>query len=171
MINGYDVLKEKYPDFEENQRQPNGIDLQLGNVYRLGGEGYMFGLLKEEKRIPAHIEEDKVEIETNNGVVKGWILSPNTPYILEVKNRIEIDDDCAQTYYPRSTLLRCGCTLHTAVGDAGYKGKLAFLFVNHGKSPFIMEDGVRFAQLVDHQVNNANKSYDGDYQNDKHKEE
>lgn len=171
MINGYDILKKKYDEFDEDQRQPNGIDLRLGKVYRFGGEGYLYGLLNDSKNVPPHIEEDVTDIETHNGIVKGWILQPCTPYILEVDSKIKISDDCAQMYYPRSTLLRCACTLHTAVGDAGYNGKLAFLFINHSKNPFVMEEGVRFAQLVDHQVDSVGKSYNGDYQNDKHKGE
>lgn len=170
MINGYEVLENKYPDFEEEQRTPNGIDLTLGCVYEVKNNGYLYGLLKNQKNIPPHILLEPVDIATHGGDIKGWILKPNVAYILEVEDKITIDPDCMQTYYPRSTLLRAGCTLNTAVGDAGYNGKLAFLFINHTLNDFVLEEGVRFAQLVDHQIQGSSKQYDGDYQNDKHKE-
>lgn len=170
MINGYSILKEKYNEFDEEQRQPNGIDLRLGAVYEIVDNGYVYGLLKDNKNVPPHIPVPIEEIPTHEGYIKGWGLQPETLYILEVENDIKISDNCAQTYYPRSTLLRSGCTLHTAVGDAGYNGKLAFLFINHLKGPFVLEKGVRFAQLLDYQVEGVNQGYDGDYQNDKHKE-
>lgn len=167
MINGYEVLLEKYPDFKENQRTPNGIDLKLGAVYKMDGVG---GLGIAAKEIPEYTEIEPQNVFINDQYALGWILKSRVPYILEVEDTIKISPDAIQTYYPRSTLLRCGCTLHTAVGDAGYNGKLSFLFVNYNSSYFILEKGVRFAQLVDHQLIGATKEYDGDYQNDKHKE-
>ena len=171
MINGYEVLKDKYLDFDDEQRQPNGIDLRLGNVYSFKNNHRVYGITNSGKNIPPHVKIDPEDIPVHGGFIQGWALQPHKPYILEVENQIKIDDDCAQMYYPRSTLLRCACTLHTAVGDAGYTGKLAFLFINHSDNLFIMEKGVRFAQLVDHQVLNAGIQYDGDYQDDKHKED
>ena len=170
MINGSEVLNEKYPEFDDDSRTPNGLDLRLGKVYTLGNENQIYGLLEEKKIIPKHIEKDLENISIYDENTIGWMLLPNVPYILEVENEIKISSDSMQTYYPRSSLLRAGCTLHTAVGDAGYNGKLAFLFINHGPGPFFFEKGVRFAQLVDAQLFGNKEEYNGDYQNDKHKE-
>lgn len=168
MINGCEVLMDKYPDFDESQRTPNGIDLKLGAVYIIDRDS-VCGLAIEGKQLPLYEEIEPQPIFVNDMYGLGWILKKSTPYILEVENEIKISPDAMQTYYPRSTLLRCGCTLHTAVGDAGYNGKLSFLFINHACPQFIIEKGARFAQLVDHQLVGATKEYDGDYQNDKHK--
>ena len=35
MINGEEILKARYPDLNEDQYQPAGIDLTLGNLYGL----------------------------------------------------------------------------------------------------------------------------------------
>lgn len=170
MINGYEVLEIKYPDFDQDSRTPNGIDLRLGTVYELKEDECLYGLMNDGKNVPSHQPKPIQQIGVHGGDIEGWVLLPNTPYILEVQNDIQISEDSMQTYYPRSTLLRSGCTLHTAVGDAGYHGKLAFLFINHSNTPFVLEKGVRFAQLVDHQLEGASILYDGDYQDNKHKE-
>ena len=65
---------------------------------------------------------------------------------------------------PRSSLLRAGVNVYTALGDLGYNGYLRFLVINHRKSPFFIQQGERFAQLVDFEVRGGSESYNGDYQ-------
>lgn len=175
MINGFDILKEKYPDFDEDCRTPNGLDLRLGNVYELSDEFLSYGIMENRKDIPVHIKilpessnyryQDKDGEWHNN--VEGWFLQPNRVYILEVDRQIKISDNCAQIYRPRSTLLRSGVALYTATGDAGYNGHLAFMCINHSARPFFMEVGVRFAQMIDFEVKGASTSYDGDFQEER----
>ena len=167
MINGYDILKERYPDFDEDSRTPNGIDLRLGKVYELSEEFISYGIYEDKKMIPEHIEVMAEPLWMNDKY--GWTLNPGRAYILEVDREIKINENSMQLYRPRSTLLRAGISLHTACGDAGYNGKLAFLCINNSNRPFRMEEGVRFAQMIDFEVKGASTQYDGDYQNDKHK--
>ena len=166
MINGYEILKKRYPDVDEESRTPNGIDLRLGRVFELSDDDQVYGIYEDKKMIPDHCEIFPEKIGRGK---EGWILIPQRPYILEVADPIKIDENSAQLYRPRSTLLRSGVNLCTAVGDAGYNGKLAFLCINHSSRPFKMEKGVRFAQLIDFEVVGATIKYDGDFQNDKHK--
>lgn len=166
MINGYDILKKMYPDFDEESRTPNGLDLRLGKVYEISNEAPSYGIYDDEKFIPEHIELPVEDLPRLGK--KGWKLLPFRPYILEINRQVEIFDDSMQLYNPRSTLLRCGTAIMTAVGDAGYNGKLAFLFVNFSTRPFILEKGVRFSQLVDFDVKGSSISYDGDFQEEKY---
>ena len=92
------------------------------------------------------------------------MLLQNKPYICQVKNQIKIGESNAQFYLPRSTLLRAGVNVYTALGDLGYNGHLSFLVINHGPRPFFIQEGERFAQLVDFEVRGGSESYDGDYQ-------
>ena len=174
MINGYDILKEKYPDFDEDSRTPNGLDLRLGKVFKLAEDLDTYGIYDDQKNIPRHIEIKEKPLWTGikdlEGKV-GWILEPGCSYILEVDREIKISENSMQLYRPRSSLLRSAISLHTAVGDAGYNGKLAFLCVNNSNKPFRMEKGVRFAQMIDFEIQGSSIQYDGDYQNDKHKME
>lgn len=184
MINGNKILKKKYPDFDDESRTPNGLDLRLGKVYELddaienspdwfGG----YGLYTEEtekeyndmnqKELPKQVELRPKFMDCYH--IEGWSLIPNKVYILEVDKQVRIDKDSAQLYRPRSTLLRAGVALYTATGDAGYNGHLSFMCINHGHLPFFLEKGVRFAQLIDFQVKGASISYDGDYQEESSK--
>ena len=172
MINGDLILKNKYPDFDDESRTPNGLDLRLGNVYELSEEYLSYGLMENRKDIPEHIkvvpEKTGYRYQDKNGEwhdnIEGWFLYPGRPYILEVDRPIEISKDCAQLYRARSTLLRSGVALYTATGDSGYNGHLAFLCVNHSTRPFFMEVGVRFAQLIDFEVKENSLVDDGDFQ-------
>lgn len=174
MINGDQILRERYKDIKDGDFTPNGIDLRLGQVYAInvGSKDnrygkYIYGLYEDKKDLPYFLP---LSIEKGDNDVKGWFLHPDKPYILEVQDSIKISDQSAQLYLPRSSLLRAGVTLHTAVGDRGYNGKLSFLAINHLNRPFFLEKGVRFAQLVDFELKASTQKYDGDYQNDKHKE-
>lgn len=181
MINGNEILNKKYPDFDDESRTPNGLDLRLGKVYELkdviepspnwfGG----YGLFTEEtansyaeinqKELPEQIELRPKFLDCFH--IEGWNLIPNKVYILEVENKIKINEDSAQLYRPRSTLLRAGVALHTAIGDSGYSGHLSFMCINHSHLPFFLEKGVRFAQLMDFEVKDNSFLYDGDYQED-----
>lgn len=176
MINGNKILNKKYPNFDESCRTPNGIDLRLGKVYELNdaiesspnwfaGYGLFNNKIEqyvEEKELPERVEIRPKFLDCCH--IEGWSLLPNKVYILEVDEPIKISDDSAQLYKPRSSLLRAGVVLHTAVGDAGYNGHLQFLCINHSHLPFFLEKGVRFAQLVDFEVKGVDIGYDGDYQ-------
>ena len=174
MINGIDYLKKMYPNMDKKDYQPSGLDLRLGQVYEVEyEEDYLYGLYGGEKHIPKHIKikEELVKFfdEESEKTYLGWSLLPNKVYICEVQDRIQIGDNNAQFYLPRSTLLRAGINVYTALGDLGYDGHLSFLVVNHGDKPFFIEKGERFAQLIDFEVRGGSESYDGDYQEDKNK--
>ncbi|MBI3743598.1 MAG: deoxyuridine 5'-triphosphate nucleotidohydrolase, partial [Chloroflexi bacterium] len=48
----------------------------------------------------------------------------------------------------RSSLLRCGAALHTAVWDAGYSGRSESLMVVYNPAGFTLEHNARIMQLV-----------------------
>ena len=161
MINGIDYLKKMYPNRDEKDYQPSGLDLRLGNVFFLDADrDTKYGIYSGKKVLPQHSEARLVEQDG----VKGWKLLTGQPYIGQVQEQIKIGDNNAQLYLPRSTLLRAGVNVYTALGDLGYNGHLSFLVINHGPRPFFIEKGERFAQLIDLQVRGGSESYQGDYQ-------
>jgi len=66
---------------------------------------------------------------------------------------------------PRSSLLRMGVSLHTAVWDAGYGGRSQALLVVHNVAGFRLQRDARIAQLVFFPLSAPDdRGYDGGYQ-------
>lgn len=164
MINGEGNLRRQYPGLDEKQYQPAGIDLTLDKVSILKhNNGITYGLLQDVKVLP---EQEELEINTVKvgGMLKNvYTLTPHIPYIATTKEKIKINENSGQFYLPRSSLLRAGVDVRTAFGDPGFNGHLSFLLINWTTSPFVIEKGTRFAQLVDMNVVASLNEYDGDY--------
>lgn len=163
MINGIDYLRKKYPGRDKKDYQPSGLDLRVGKVYKINQAGNVSGIVNGEKYIPPY-REIELKDYPEYGFSDVWRIDWDDPYIFEVENQIQIGNHNAQFYLPRSTLLRCGVNVYTALGDLGYNGHLSFLVINHRENPFFISKGERFAQLVDFEVRGGSESYDGDYQ-------
>ena len=139
-------------DLDDEQRQPNGVDLTLGDVLeqvepgRVGVDGKTVG--------------DRESVDTTDD---GFDLDRGG-YILQYAETISIPDDHVGFLYPRSTLMRNSCMLNTAVWDAGYEGKgEGLLQVHH---PIRLERGARVAQLVLAEASHDDV-YDGTYQGER----
>ena len=65
---------------------------------------------------------------------------------------------------PRSTLLRCGALLHTAVWDAGYQGRSEALLVVANPHGLRLERGARICQMIFLTLDAAGAAYRGAYQ-------
>ncbi|WP_457615331.1 dCTP deaminase [Methanopyrus sp.] len=152
MILGEYVLRDLFPNLEEDQYQPAGIDLKLDRVFRLEGQGAL--LEGDDKRLPEYRE-----VEAEGDVFE---LEPNVPYILELAPELEIPEDTAVLFLPRSTLLRSGVSVHTALGDPGFRGKIRVLTVNHHTVPYRIARGERVVQAVFLRAEGAGR-YEGDY--------
>ena len=162
MINGIDYLKKMYPNRDEKDYQPSGLDLRAGRVFEID-YSVPAGLFNGQKKVPRHIELVPQKVFEYDAE-ECWVLEPHIPYIVEVDKQIQIGEKNAQFYLPRSTLLRSGVTVSTALGDLGYNGHLSFLVINHRHNVFILQKGERFAQLVDFEVKGGSELYNGDYQ-------
>ena len=136
------------------QVQPNGVDLTLENVARpidagrIGRDGKTVG---ERQDVPP--SEVTEEGET-------YYLPPGG-YIVRYGERVQVPDGHVGFVYPRSSLLRNGCMLHTAVWDAGYEGQGAGLLVVH--HDIEIERGARIGQFVLAEADHDD-TYDGTYQ-------
>jgi dUTP pyrophosphatase len=86
-------------------------------------------------------------------------IAPNTPLVLEPRARdlvptglvIELAAGFEGQVRPRSGLaLKHGVTVLNAPGtiDSDYRGEVKVLLVNFGSEPFVIERGMRIAQLV-----------------------
>ena len=141
---------------EDDQVQPNGVDLTLGAVYeqiepgRLGRSGKTVG-------------ERRAVDPGSDGGIPTYRLDPGG-YVAEYAERVQIPEGHVGFVLPRSSLMRNSAMLHTAVWDAGYGGRGEGLLEIHHE--LAIERGSRFAQFVlaaaDHEG-----TYEGDYQGER----
>ena len=165
MITGEKYLRQLYPNLDENQYQPAGIDLTLNELYSFKhNDGTIYGLLKDAKVLPEQIKCQTSNIQVGGMLKTVFRLKPHTAYVGVTTEQIKISKNAGQFYLPRSSLLRAGIDVRTAFGDPGFFGHLSFMIINHTDDMFVIEKGARFAQLVDISANNVESEYDGDYQ-------
>ena len=165
MIVGEKKLRELYPNLDEDQYQPAGIDLKLGKIMKFNTKGEnVYGLVNGQKYLPKQEELSDSAIKMGAGKLEvGYMLEPHIPYIAVVDKKMKIPKNYLQRYYPRSSLLRAGVDVRTAIGDPGFNGYLSFLIINHLDVPFFIQKGERFAQMVLEEVDGVMEGYDGDY--------
>jgi deoxycytidine triphosphate deaminase len=133
------------------QVQPNGVDLTADAILapkergRIGRDG---------KRIA---DRRPVDPDDEAGA---YVLSPGG-YVLRYGETVSVPEGHVGFVYPRSSLMRNACMLHTAVWDAGYEGRgEGLLAVHRGVE---IEPGARVAQFVLARANHDGV-YDGSYQ-------
>jgi len=142
-----DILKmlEANPPLVENlcsvqqQVQPNGVDLTVKEVALFSSPG---------------------SLESGN---KTRVLSTTSPLVFDGLGRIDLMPGSYLVTYnevlnlpksitalamPRSSLLRCGVSIHSAVWDAGYSGRSQSLMVIYNAQGFRLYRNARIVQIV-----------------------
>lgn len=122
-----------------------GIDVRVGEVYMIGGEGFL-GIKDRETPKIRKIEGPKV------------VLNPGDYFLVKTMEKVRVPGEkilidgkkffLMLDVYPRSTLQRSGIYLMTTKTDPGYHGELTFAMANLGTAPFKLEIGARIANLV-----------------------
>lgn len=83
--------------------------------------------------------------------VEEQVLLPGEYGLIKTGIQIELPEGTEAQVRPRSGLaLKHGITCLNSPGtiDAGYRGEVGVILINHGKEPFRIEKGMRIAQLV-----------------------
>ncbi len=140
----------------EEQLQPNGFDLSLGEVLAFRGAGAI-GRLNLDRSLP--------DIERLPFDDDGWLWLPAGPYQVVFNEIVHLPNDIMALGRPRSSLCRAGATLVTAVWDAGYRGRSTALLLVENPAGLRVEQNARLLQLVFFTLNAATShGYDGAYQ-------
>lgn len=149
-------ILELVPEATDDQRQPTGIDLTVLDVERYA-KAQRAILRLEQREIPNTRPERTVDIGKDV-----WHLDGGS-YLLTYREKICLPNDVAALVFPRSSLMRMGCQLHTAVWDPGYEGRGKGLLVvpPHG---LILERGTRIGQVVFFRLAEITDTYEGVYQ-------
>lgn len=153
------LIKQEPPLIEdcvklEEQAQPNGIDLTLREIALLQSSG-------------------KIGVENSQRIISdlaplvfdglGFIdLMPGS-YIITYNEIVHLPKNIVALAMPRSSLLRCGVTVNTAVWDAGYSGRSQSLMVVYNSQGFRLQRNARIVQLVFFKLTRATEGYHGAY--------
>ena len=138
----------------ERQIQPNGIDLTLESIWRLLDAGQIG--IGDDERIVAGREELSCDDRGYYNLVGG-------AFIARLSEVVHLPRDLMALGRSRSSLLRSGVALHTAVWDAGYSGRSELLLVVHNPAGFRIRRGARFLQLVFFRLEEPTVPYAGAY--------
>ena len=123
----------------KKQVQPNGVDITVRDIALLSSPGKLGA--QNEARI----------ISTAAPLVfdpaSGIDLLPGC-YQITYNEIINLPKDIMALAFPRSSLLRCGVSIHTAVWDAGYSGRSQSLLVVYNPLGFRLFKDAAVIQLV-----------------------
>jgi len=120
---------------EEGRLDTTGLKLTVGEIYGFRSRGSLTG----EARILPGWEPVRYD--------DGYLLGPGA-YIVRYREEVSVPPRAAAFVFPRSSLLRMGATIYTAVWDPGYRGRgigLLHVFNPHGIEISL---GAHIAQLV-----------------------
>ncbi|MCQ1534481.1 deoxyuridine 5'-triphosphate nucleotidohydrolase [Methanosarcina sp. KYL-1] len=142
----------------ETQIQPNGLELTLKEVKTIEGVGAV-DFDNSGRKIP---ESQLLEFDE-----EGWIHLPAGIYKVLFNEIVNIPRNLAAIAKPRSTLIRCGATLETAVWDAGYRGRSESMLVIYNPAGFRLKKDARIMQLLFYTLDSeVEEGYSGIYQNE-----
>lgn len=140
------------------QVQPNGVELTLQRVEIHESSGAV-AFDNSERKLP-----QTRNIEFDN---EGWIHLPKGSYKIVFNEIVNIPRNIAAIAKPRSSLLRCGATIETAVWDAGYSGRSESLLVVYNEKGFNVKKNARVLQLLFFRLHEeVREGYSGVYQNE-----
>ena len=154
------LLKQEPPLIEgfinlEKQVQPNGIDLTLREIALPQASGQI--AIEDRQRIVPNLSP-----LVFNGL--GFIDLVPGAYIITYNEIVHLPKNILALSTPRSSLLRCGVTVNTAVWDAGYSGRSQSLMVIYNPQGFRLQKNARIIQLVFFQLTGETEGYHGTYQ-------
>ncbi|MFC2013567.1 deoxyuridine 5'-triphosphate nucleotidohydrolase [Chloroflexota bacterium] len=147
-------LIEGYINLQE-QVQPNGFDLTLRELALLQSPGRI--ALTDGQRLVSDLAPLVFD-----GL--GFIDLPPGSYIIIYNEIVHMPKNVMALATPRSSLLRCGVTVNTAVWDAGYSGRSQSLMVVYNPQGFRLQRNARIVQLIFLQLIHDTEGYQGMYQ-------
>ena len=147
-------LVEGYIDLEV-QVQANGFDLTLRDVAVIQSAGRIAA--DNRQRVISDISPLVFDALGNIDLVPGT-------YLITYNEIVHLPKNVMALGRPRSSLLRCGVTVGTAVWDAGYEGRSQSLLVVYNARGIQLQKNARITQLVFMELSGESEGYDGAYQ-------
>ena len=123
----------------DEQVQPNGLDLTAREVAVLSSTGKLGP--ENKSRVLSSISPLVFD------ALGGINLSPGC-YLITYNEVVNLPTNIMALAMPRSSVLRCGVNVHTAVWDAGYSGRSQSLMIVYNPHGFRLLKDARIVQLV-----------------------
>lgn len=138
------------------QIQPAGLELTVRAVSEFLGNG-VIGFHNDVRWLPSTQE---IDWDEDNAM----FLDLGS-YLVDLNEIVSIPADKVGIALPRSSLLRMGVTLGTALWDPGYSGHGQVLLIVHNPEGFVIYKDARILQLVLLTMTEESKQlYNGIYQ-------
>ncbi len=139
----------------QDQLQPNGFDLTLREVALLQNGGQI-GVSNAQRKV-----SDLCPLVFDGMDYLDLVAGA---YTITYNEIVHLPKNVMALGAPRSSLLRCGVTIHMAVWDAGYSGRSQSLMVVYSPFSFRVQKNARIAQLVFFELAGDTEGYNGAYQ-------
>ena len=123
----------------EKQLQPCGIDLTLQTVASFSSPGAI-GYDNKER-----ILSDTSPLSFTDS---GTINLATGCYLITYNEVVHLPQNIMALGLPRSSLLRCGVSINTAVWDAGYSGRSQSLLVIYNPMGFLLHRNAKILQII-----------------------
>ncbi len=137
------------------QEQIAGFDLTVKDIMKVHNGGSL-DFDNTNRKIPEH-----ETLESENDI---WKLQPGG-YLVKYNEIVNVPLDAIGIVLPRSSLMRCGGTLCSAVWDPGYNGRGVGLLIIFTEMK--IHKNARIAQIIFIKtLEKTTKSYSGEYQNE-----
>ena len=147
-------LVEGYISLDE-QVQGNGFELTLRDVSTLQTAGKI--AMSNSRRVISELAP--LAFDSSDSLE----LAPGS-YMITYNEIVHLPKNIMALGRPRSSLLRCGVNVGTAVWDAGYEGRSQSLLVVYNPRGFVLQKNARVAQLVFFELTGETEGYHGIYQ-------
>lgn len=155
-----DGLVENFIDLE-TQLTPNGFDLTAKEIHSFEDSGSL-DFSNSEREIPetSAVEPEKKSEDDEYG---WWHLEPGA-YKIKTNEIVDIPENVIGFAYPRSSLLRMGCTIENGVWDAGFRGQSEFLLIVENEDGVEIKENARVNHIVFEKIQETGQGYEGRYQ-------
>jgi len=134
-------------DDPEIQIQPNGVDVRLGNEFRVF-RIISTPFIDTKQEIKDYTERIVLEDD------KPFIIHPGEFVLASLKEYIKMPADLMGSVDGKSSLGRLGIAIHatSASINPGWEGKFVLEITNMGKMPVALYPNMRIAKLVLHKL-------------------
>ncbi len=136
------------------QLSPNGFELTLHKIFQYTEQGEI-DFSNKKRKIPNY-----EELHAHDDL---YTLKPGS-YLVVYNEIMRLPNNLIAIGRPRSSLLRSGVTIESAVWDAGYEGRSRGLLTVYNPHGFIIHSNARLLHLVFLRLTHETKPYEGTYQ-------